>query len=250
VLTSKHHDGVALWDTKLSDLNVVESTPASKDLIKPFTRALRKEGLKVGLYYSMLDWSHPDYDGFLRDQKKYENDPARWKRFTEFNQGQIMELAKTYNPDLYWFDGNWEHSAEEWEAKKIRQLLIEHNPQTIINSRLQGYGDYATPEQGLPVLKPDDPYWELCMTINDSWGYQHNDTAYKSANQVIRIFVDCISMGGNLLLDIGPKADGSIPQPQEEILKELGRWTRKHSEAVYGTKAGIPNCLYCQLPTQ
>lgn len=241
VLTSKHHDGVALWDTKLSDLNVVDKTPAGKDLITPFTKALRKEGLKIGMYYSILDWSHPDYDGFLSNEKKYENDSIRWQRFTEFNLGQIEELAKTFNPDLYWFDGDWEHTAEEWESKKIREILLKRNPKTIINSRLQGYGDYATPEQGLPVLKPKNKYWELCMTINDSWGFQHNDTAYKSANQVIRIFVDCISMGGNLLLDIGPRADGTIPEPQKEVLEELGRWTNKHSEAIYGTKAGIPH---------
>ena len=241
VLTSKHHDGVALWDTKLSDLNVVDKTPAKKDLITPFVKALRKEDLKVGLYYSILDWSHPDYDGFLRDQKKYENDPDRWQRFITFNQGQIKELAEKFNPDLYWFDGDWEHTSDEWGSREIREMILRRNPSAIINSRLQGYGDYATPEQGLPVLRPKDKYWELCMTINDSWGYQHNDTAYKSANQIIRIFVDCISMGGNLLLDIGPKADGSIPEEQQQVLKELGRWTSKHSEAVYGTKAGIPS---------
>jgi alpha-L-fucosidase len=241
VLTSKHHDGVALWDTKLSELNVVDKTPASRDLISPFVKALRKEKLKVGMYYSILDWSHPDYDGFLSKQKRYENDSVRWQRFTEFNHGQIRELAKTFNPDLYWFDGDWEHSAEEWQSKTIREMILKQNPKAIINSRLQGYGDYATPEQGLPVLKPKDEYWELCMTINDSWGFQHNDTAYKSSNQIIRIFVDCISMGGNLLLDIGPKADGTIPEQQKKVLKELGRWTNKHSDAIYGTKGGIPH---------
>lgn len=239
IITTKHHDGVALWDTKQGDLNVVDKTKAKKDLISPFVKAIRKENLKVGLYYSLLDWSHPNYPNFLRDEKRYEEDESRWKKFTKFNFGQIKELTK-FNPDLYWFDGDWEQSAEKWKAKEIRQLLLEKTPTTIINSRLQGYGDYATPEQGVPIAKPKNNYWELCMTMNNSWGYQPNDKAYKSTNQIIRILVDCISMGGNLLLDIGPKADGTIPEEQVAILKGLGRWTQKHKEAIYGTRAGIP----------
>lgn len=110
----------------------------------------------------------------------------------------------------------------------------------IINSRIQGYGDYATPEQGVPVVRPEDKYWELCMTMNDSWGYQHTDSNYKSPYILLRTFVDCLSMGGNLLLDIGPKEDGSIPEEQIAVLKEFGRWTKKHKEAIYETRAGIP----------
>jgi alpha-L-fucosidase len=242
VLTAKHHDGVALWDTKQSDLNVVDRTPAGRDLIGPFVKALRKEGLKVGLYYSLLDWSHPDYPNFTREIKRYTDDTVRWNRFVKFNFAQLKEISK-YKPDLYWFDGDWEQSAEKWHAKEIRELVLSENPEAIINSRLQGYGDYATPEQGVPISKPDSPYWELCMTMNDSWGYQPNDTNYKTANQIIRIFVDCISKGGNLLLDIGPKPDGTIPEEQMEILKELGRWTKKHAAAIYGTRAGI-DCKY------
>jgi len=239
VITAKHHDGVALWNTKYSDLNVLKKAVAKKDLITPFVNAVRKEHLKVGLYYSLLDWSHPDYPNFLKDKKRYEEDDKRWAAFTTFNFGQIEELTH-YNPDLYWFDGDWEQSAEKWKAKEIRELLLKQTPTTIINSRLQGYGDYATPEQGVPIIKPDSNYWELCMTMNDSWGYQPNDTNYKSVNQLIRILVDCISMGGNLLLDIGPKADGTIPQEQIDILKGIGRWANKHKSAIYGTRAGIP----------
>ncbi len=235
VLTSKHHDGVALWPTKCGDLHM------KKDLISPFLKALRDEGLKTGLYFSLLDWSHPDYPNFTREEKRYEDDPARWERFVKFNSCQLDEIITKFNPDLYWFDGDWEQSAERWQAPQIREKILSANPNAIINSRLQGYGDYATPEQGLPVHNPDDPYWELCMTMNDSWGYQHNDRNYKSPNQVIRIFVDCISMGGNLLLDIGPKADGTIADEQVAILKELGRWTSRHGEAIYGTQAGIPH---------
>ncbi|MCR8667597.1 alpha-L-fucosidase [Aestuariibaculum sp. M13] len=239
VITTKHHDGVALWNTKQGDLNVIDKTPAKKDLITPFAKAVRKEGLKLGLYYSLLDWSYPDYPNFLRNEKRYKEDDKRWDKFTKFNFGQLKELA-AYNPDLYWFDGDWEQKAEKWKAKEIRELLFKETPSTIINSRLQGYGDYATPEQGVPVNKPKDKYWELCMTMNNSWGYQPNDTKYKSLNQIIRIFVDCINMGGNLLLDIGPKADGTIPEEQVEILKGLGKWTNKHAAAIYGTRAGIP----------
>ncbi len=239
VITAKHHDGVALWNTKQNDLSVVKKTKAKRDLITPFVNAIRKENLKIGLYFSLLDWSYPDYPNFLRDKKRYIKDKKRWKNFTKFNFGQIEELTK-FNPDLYWFDGDWEQSAEQWKAKEIRDLLLEKTPTTIINSRLQGYGDYATPEQGVPIQKPSNNYWELCMTMNNSWGYQPNDNKYKSTNQLIRILVDCISMGGNLLLDIGPKADGTIPKEQVKILKGIGKWTSKHKEAIYGTRAGIP----------
>jgi alpha-L-fucosidase len=239
VLTTKHHDGVALFDTKQSELNVIKKTPAGKDLVKPFCDALRKQGIKNGLYFSMLDWSHPDYPKFLNNQSRYENDSIRWNRFLEFRKNQIHELA-AYKPDLLWFDGDWDFNADQWKSKEMRGMIDSWMPGVIVNSRINGYGDYATPEQGVPLTPPADPYWELCMTMNDSWGYQPNDKNYKTSDQVIQIFTDCISMGGNLLLDIGPKPDGSIPDEQVAILKELGRWTSKHAEAIYGTRAGIP----------
>ena len=241
VITSKHHDGVALWDSKYSKLDVFDKTPAKRDLLKPFEEAIRNEGLKFGLYYSLIDWSNDNYPNFLRNEKRYENNEKRWQKFVTFNFNQIGEITENYKPDLVWFDGDWEFNAEQWKAKEIRELLLTKLPTTIINSRLQGYGDYATPEQGLPIVKPESNYWELCLTMNDSWGYQGRDTNYKSVNQIIRILVDCISMGGNLLLDIGPKADGTIPEEQVKILKGLGRWTSKHKEAIYGTLAGIPH---------
>ncbi|MBN2246249.1 MAG: alpha-L-fucosidase [Candidatus Aminicenantes bacterium] len=242
VLTSKHHDGVALWPTKLSDLNVVEKTPAGRDLIGPFCRALRKQEIKVGLYFSHLDWSHPDYPHFTGSQKRYDinHEPKRWADFVEFRNGQIEELALNYHPDLFWFDGDWDFSAEEWKAKELREMILSNLPDAIINSRLNGYGDYATPEQGVPVVRPQDRFWELCMTMNDSWGYQGNDLNYKTPNQIIRIFIDCISRGGNLLLDIGPMANGIIPKEQLIILEKMGNWVHKHAEAIYGTSAGIP----------
>jgi alpha-L-fucosidase len=240
VLTTKHHDGVALWDTDCGDLSVVKQTPAKKDLVAPFVNELRKNDLKVGLYYSLLDWSHPDYPNKTREIKRYSEDSVKWNRFVDFNFCQLEELSKQFKPDLLWFDGDWEQSAEKWKAKELSEDLRKWNKNVILNSRIQGYGDYATPEQGLPVTRPDSRYWELCMTMNDSWGYQHNDHDYKTPNQVIRILVDCINKGGNLLLDIGPKPDGTIPEEQVNILEELGRWTNKHAEAIYGTRAGIP----------
>ena len=240
VITTKHHDGVALWDTKVGDISVVKSTPAKRDLIAPFVKEVRKQGLKLGFYYSLLDWSHPDYPNKTRTEVRYKNDPERWARFNKFNFGQLAELNKTWKPDLYWFDGDWEQSAEAWNSKGIVDLLRSDNKNVIINSRIQGYGDYATPEQGVPVVRPEDKYWELCMTMNDSWGYQHTDSNYKSPYILLRTFVDCLSMGGNLLLDIGPKEDGSIPEEQNAVLKEFGRWTKKHKEAIYETRAGIP----------
>ena len=242
VITSKHHDGFALWDTKFGELNAVKSSAAKRDVLTPFVNELRKRNLKVGLYYSLPDWSYPDYTQHTKTVTRYKiaDDPKRWQRFLDYYQGQMGELQKKYQPDLWWFDGDWEHNAEEWQAVELRQKLLSANPKAIINSRLRGEGDYETPEQGPPVVRPETPYWELCLTMNDSWGYQGNDKNYKTPQQVINIFVDCISKGGNLLLDIGPKADGTIPAEQEEILRELGKWTSKHREAIYGVERGIP----------
>lgn len=241
VITSKHHDGVALWNSKLGGINTVKDSKAGRDLLTPFVNALKKTDLKTGIYYSLPDWSYPDYDIMTRVYKRYDlkAQPDRWLKFQNYLSGQLKELSEQYNPDLYWFDGDWEHSAEEWKSAEIRKMLQQKNPDVIINSRLSQYGDYATPEQGVPVVRPSDRYWELCLTMNDSWGYVFHDKNYKTPNQIIRTFIDCVANGGNLLLDIGPKPDGTIPAEQMQILKELGLWNKKHAEAVFGTKAGI-----------
>jgi alpha-L-fucosidase len=241
VLTAKHHDGMALWNTQASNLNVITQTPAGRDLVSPFMAALEKEGIKKGIYFSVLDWSHPDYDRKTREIFRYQNDPERFRKFTEFNFKQLNELSTRFDPDLYWFDGDWEHSPEEWRSAELKQQLLSQNPNLIINSRLgPGFGDYATPEQGVPVSKPASEHWELCLTMNDSWGYQGNDKKYKTPNELLRIFVDCLHMGGNLLLDFGPKPDGTVPEEAQTILEEFGRWTTKHQTAIYETQAGIP----------
>ncbi len=241
VITTKHHDGVAMYNTKMNQLSIVRKTPAKMDMIEPFFAELRKRNIKCGAYYSLIDWSYPDYPGFLKDSSRYkvENDYPRWNVFRNFFQGQIAEINQKFKPDLWWFDGDWEHSAEQWESEKIRNMILTSNPAAIINGRLQGYGDYATPEQNFPVSRPKLNWWELCMTINDNWGFQHKDLNWKTPYEIITIFADAISNGGNLLLDIGPKEDGSIPAEQIHVLKELGAWNKKHHEAIFGTRPGI-----------
>ena len=242
VITTKHHDGVALWPTEENHFNVMNHTPAKRDLLKPFYKALDKNGIKRGAYFSLIDWSDNDYPGFTKDSTRYKivNEPERWKRFLLFYQAQIDEINKIYKPDLWWFDGDWEHSADEWQAQKVRKDILSENPEAIINGRLQGYGDYDTPEQNFPVSRPHFKWWELCMTTNNNWGYHPDDTNYKTPFEVISIFVDAVSNGGNLLLDLGPKEDGTIPKEQVHILKELGKWNQKNGEAIFETVAGLP----------
>lgn len=255
VLTTKHHDGVALFNTAYSDLNTVKRTRAARDIVKEYTDSFRKKGIRVGLYYSLIDWSHPDYPSVYQDNKIPEHpeqsnpfsnpltgkeDEERWQRFLQFDRNQLAELLQNYGKiDLLWFDGDWERSAAQWGLPEFKNYLLSFQKDLIINSRLRGYGDYDTPEQGLPVIPPKR-IWEFCMTINDSWGYQGGDNHYKSLHQILRIFTDCISKGGNLLLDIGPREDGTIDERQVTVLKELGAFIRKNAEAVYDTQAGIP----------
>jgi len=242
VITTKHHDGVALWNTKANHFDVVDNTPAKRDLLAPFYSAIRKRGIKAGAYFSLIDWSHPDYPVITRDSVRYQisNDYERWQRFRNFMHGQLKEVNELYKPDLWWFDGDWEHSAEEWESTRIRTEILKLNPRSVLNGRLAGWGDYETPEQNIPVSQPKYPWWELCMTTNDNWGYKVTDTNWKTPFEIISIFADVVSNGGNLLLDIGPKEDGTIPAEQVNILRELGSWNKTNGEAIFGSRAGIP----------
>ena len=256
VITTKHHDGLALYDTKLRTaapkknalwntkypLSTIYQTPIQKDVISPLFQALEKEGIKKGAYYSLLDWSSNDYPGFYKDSTRYQlkDDSLRWSNFLTFMHEQIAEINTQLRPDLYWFDGDWEHSETEWQAAKIDSIIHQTNPDAILNGRLKSFGDYDTPEQNMPVVHPERNTWELCLTSNDNWGYRPQDHNFKSHFELLSIFTECIGMGGNLLLDIGPKADGTIPDEQIAILKEFGRWTQKHGSAIYGTIAGLP----------
>jgi alpha-L-fucosidase len=242
VVTTKHHDGVALWNSPENHYNVVKNTPAKRDVLAPFYQELRKRNIKAGAYFSLIDWSHPDYPGFMKDSSRYKlaEEPAKWQRFRQFFQNQINEISTKFNPDLFWFDGDWEHSAVEWESEKVRANILQKNPNAIINGRLMGYGDYETPEQNLPISRPKYNWWELCMTTNNNWGFQQKDTNWKTPYEIISLFADAVSNGGNLLLDIGPREDGTIPKEQVNILTELGKWNKKHEPAIFGSRPGIP----------
>ncbi|MFG3367674.1 alpha-L-fucosidase [Streptomyces sp. NPDC048156] len=253
VLTARHHDGVALWDTAEGDLNAVRHTPAGRDLIAGYVDALREQDLKVGLYYSHSDWNHPDYASIRHPEppngevstnpyshaEPGKEDPQAWARYIAYRDGQVGELVERFQPDLLWFDGEWERSEEQWGMRELSEQILAGNPDTVLNARMLSYGDYATPEQGVPLQAPDGP-WELCLTVNDSWGYQHQDDNHKSVRQLVRYFTETIGMGGNLLLDVGPREDGTIPEEQVERLEGLGAWIAKHVDAVYGTVAGLP----------
>ncbi|MEG2373235.1 MAG: alpha-L-fucosidase [Niameybacter sp.] len=254
VLTSKHHDGVAMFDTQYSDLSVVKRSPAKRDIVKEFNAAIQKRGIRTGVYFSLIDWSHPDYASVypggqvpedLTSMNKYTGptdgiqDEARWENFIQFNRNQLGELLTNYGQvDLLWFDGDWERSAQQWGLPEFKTYLQSFNEDIIINSRFCGHGDYKTPEQGIPITRPEGA-WEFCTTINRSWGYQPRDTHYKTLKQILRMFTDCISMGGNMLLDIGPMEDGTVPPQQEEILLGIGKWIHEHEEAVFDTEEGI-----------
>ena len=253
VMTSKHHDGVALFDTKYSDLSVVKKTPAGKDLVKGYTDAVREAGMKVGIYFSLIDWSDPRYRSVYpegEDPKDHlkdvfatpaggPEDPEKWEEFLKFNNDQLHELMTNYGKiDLLWFDGDWERSAKQWKAKEFKAYLESMNPEVIVNSRLQGYGDYETPEQGIPLRGPEG-VWEFCTTINTSWGYRPSDNDYKTSKQIIRMFCDCLTLGGKMLLDVGPKEDGTLDERQVKILEDLGTFIHDNEEAIYETEKGI-----------
>ncbi|MBM9507587.1 alpha-L-fucosidase [Actinacidiphila acididurans] len=254
VLTARHHDGVALWDTAQDGLSVARDTPAGRDLLAGYADALRRHGLRVGLYYSHSDWSHPDYptvrhpapdpeqvavnDNRFSTPEPGAEDPA-WRRFLAYRDAQVQELMERYRPDLLWFDGEWERAEEQWGIDELAARILAVRPDTVLNARMLSRGDYATPEQGVPMRAPDGP-WELCLTVNDSWGYQHHDHRHKSVGQLVRYFTETIGAGGNLLLDVGPREDGTITPEQTARLEGLGAWIARHTDAVHGTVAGPP----------
>jgi alpha-L-fucosidase len=263
VVTSKHHDGVALWDTKVPYLNtpskqkrktpfinsIPKTSPAGRDVYSPLIASLQHKKIKIGIYYSLIDWSHPCYPGFLKDSTRYKiaDDAERWNVFKTYNEAQIMELRNAYNPDLWWFDGGWEHSAKEWNAFAIRDSLVAKNKNVFINNRLPECGNYETPENSFPIHRNEKP-WELCLTLNTNWGWQPQDTAFKTPEQIIHILTDVVSLGGNLLLDIGPKEDGTFPPQVHRVIEETGTWLNHYGAAIYGTRAGLPR-EYCEFPT-
>ena len=250
VVTTKHHDGFALFDSKVSDWNMVQATPYGKDLIGPLVKAARAEGLKVGLYYSHdLDWAHPGGGGGMMEKLPdgtYVSAGGKWDAaqegdFDEYlrtiSVPQFRELLTAYQPDMIWWD--YAQNITPERAKPFVKLIQAH-PQLISNNRLGGgfAGDLGTPEQHIPESLPSEASWEACVTMNDTWGFMANDHHWKSADTIIRMLVDAAGKGGNLLLNVGPTAEGTFPQESIDRLKAVGAWLKVYGEAIYGTRGG------------
>lgn len=240
VITAKHHDGFALFDSKVTDWDMVDATPYGKDLIKPLAAAARKQGLKFGLYYSEAqDWTHPG--GAKRKFKDGEGwDPAHKGSFDDYlakiAAPQVREILTAYQPDILWWDTPFMMTAER--AAPL-QALLALKPGIITNNRLGGgyRGDTETPEQHIPPTGFGDRDWETCMTLNDTWGFKSYDHNWKSTETIIRNLVDIVSKGGNYLLNVGPTAEGLIPEESVKRLREVGRWMAVNGESIHGTQA-------------
>jgi alpha-L-fucosidase len=244
VLTSKHHDGFAMFHTRESDYSI-EHTPFGRDIVGEYVEAFRNEGLKVGLYFSLIDWHHPDYPAFTDDDKPYRfgnwrrSSTEQWDRFIKFMFAQIRELLSNYGQiDLIWFDGGWERRPEEWKAADLVAMMKQLQPEIIINDRLPGFGDYKTPEQAVPAIAPGGP-WETCLTINNSWGYNPSDKHLKSVRTLVHTLCEVAGKGGNLLLNVSPTGDGTLPPEQVERLNAIGEWMSRNEEGIIGTAPGL-----------
>jgi len=263
VITAKHHDGFCLFDSKLTDYKAT-NTLAGRDLIKEYVDAFRNEGLKVGFYYSLIDWHHPDYPAYgdnfhpMRDNEAWKDKKHDFPRYLQYMHGQVRELLTNYGKiDIMWFDFSYGNmSGETWKATELVKMVRSLQPHIIIDDRLGGHirsvnkevyaGDFASPEQIIPpegvVDEAGNPIpWEACITMNNHWGYAATDKDFKSPKQLIRALVECVSKGGNLLLNVGPNAKGEFPEESVEILTEIGKWMSKNGESIYGCgNAGLP----------
>jgi len=225
VMTTKHHEGFCLFGSELTGYNALKRGP-KRDLVAEYVEAARAEGLKVGFYHSLMDWHHPDGARCATDEK------ARL-RFIDYIHGQIRELLTNYGKiDIMWYDVSWPLNAAGWESEKMNKMVFELQPDIIVNNRNQLPGDFGTPE-GHITPESGGRMWEACMTFNDSWGYTPIDTTYKSAWTVVGMLRQVAVGGGNLLLNIGPRPDGSVPAPCPQILKQVGEWLGKYGPAIY-----------------
>ena len=226
VMTTKHHEGFCLFDSKLTGYCSARQGPG-RDLVREYVEAARAENLRVGFYYSLMDWHHPDW-------RNAKEDAQARGRFVEYTHGQIRELMSDYGKvDILWYDMPVPLDAQGWRSEQLNQMVLHLQPDIIINNRNLLPGDFSTPEQSTQAAKGD---WESCMTINDSWGYLTGDRNWKSPQQLLQNLVECARDGGNYLLNIGPHADGSVPDPEIERLKAMGKWLEKNGDAVYATQ--------------
>lgn len=269
VLTAKHHDGFCLFDSALTEYKAT-NTKAGRDLVREFVDACREEGIRVGLYFSIIDWSHPDFPKYgdrqhpMRNNEAYKDEKIDFDRYLEFMHGQVKELVTNYGKlDILWFDFSYDDMCgEKWKATELIKMVRKYQPDVIIDNRLEGSGeehgsiatanpliysgDFASPEQIIPPEGVRDELgemipWELCATMNNHWGYCNFDHQYKSPEMLIRKLVECTSKGGNMILNVGPDAKGNIPKESVRILREIGQWMKKNQESVYG-------CGICELP--
>lgn len=225
VMTTKHHEGFCLFGTELTDYNAVKHGPG-RDLVAEYVEAARAEGLRVGFYYSLMDWHHPD-------GARCKKDEAARRRFVDFTHAIVRELMTKYGKiDIMWYDVNWPLTAEEWEAEKMNAMVRELQPDIIINNRSGLPEDFGTPEQHITPEKGGRA-WEACMTFNESWGYTPIDTRWKDAWEVVRMLRQVAAGGGNLLLNIGPTPEGYVPEPCEKVLREVGHWLEEYGPSVY-----------------
>jgi len=229
VMTTKHHEGFCLWDTGQTDYNAVKCGPG-RDLVREYVEACREFGLRIGFYHSLMDWHHPDGARCAKSEK------AR-RRFLDFTQGCVRELCTHYGKiDIMWYDVPWPlESPEAWESAKMNRMVRRLQPDILINNRSQLPEDFGTPEEQA-VAERQGRAWEACMTFNGSWGYMPSapEEDWRSVREVLGLLATCSGGQGNLLLNIGPKPDGSVPDEAVPRLKAVGKWLATNGEAVYG----------------
>ena len=241
VLTTKHHEGFCLFDSKLTDYTAVNSA-AGRDLVAEYVEAARAEGLGVGLYYSLMDWHHEDGARCLHDE-------AARRRFVAYIHGQVRELMTGYGKiDVLWYDVPWPLKPDGWDSTGLNYMVRSVQPEILINNRSLLPEDFDTPEQ---MVKASARYraWESCMTMNGSWGYNYADTVWKSPKDIICTLVSAAHAGGNFVLNIGPRGDGSVPEESVGRLREVGRWMARHGEAIYGAEPADAEWMNCGTAT-